>query len=99
MNAQLLCHVSSSLSCVQLFVIPWALARQAPLSMEFSKQEYWNGLPYPLPRDLTDSEIESEALASHELAGRLFTTAALGTPVHFGVVFKVWTLTQVVLLI
>ena len=75
---------SVALSCVQLFVIPWAVARQVLLSMEFSKQEYWNGLSYPLPRDLTDSRIESESLASHELAGRFFSTAPPGNPCSFG---------------
>ena len=38
-----------SLSCVQLFVTPWTVAYQAPLSMGFSRQEYWNGLPFPSP--------------------------------------------------
>ena len=38
-----------SLSCVQLFATPWTTAHQAPLSMEFSRQEYWNGLPFPSP--------------------------------------------------
>ena len=47
-----------SLSCVQLFVIPWAVARQAPPSMGFSKQEYWSGLPFPSPGDLPDQGIE-----------------------------------------
>ena len=37
------------LSCVQLFVTPWIVAHQAPLSMEFSRQEYWSGLPFPFP--------------------------------------------------
>ena len=37
----------NSLSCVQLFVNPWAIAHQAPLSIEFSRQEYWSGLPFP----------------------------------------------------
>ena len=36
------------LSCVQLFVTPWAVARQAPLSMEFSRQGYWSRLPFPI---------------------------------------------------
>ena len=36
-----------SLSCVQLFVTPWTVAHQAPPSMAFSRQEYWNGLPFP----------------------------------------------------
>ena len=42
----------------QLFVTPWTVARQAPLSMEFSRQEYWSGEPFPSPRDLPDPEIE-----------------------------------------
>ena len=41
-----------SLSHARLFAIPWVVAHQLPLSMEYSKQEYWNGLPFPSPRDL-----------------------------------------------
>ena len=52
-----------SLSHVQLFVTPGTLADQAPLSMEFSREEYWSGLSFPSPRDLTDSGIESSSLA------------------------------------
>ena len=47
-----------SLSHVQLFVTPWTVAYQAPLSMRFSRQEYWSGLPFPTPGDLPDSGIE-----------------------------------------
>ena len=39
----------SELSCVWLFAIPWTVAYQVPLSMEFSRQEYWSGLPFPSP--------------------------------------------------
>ena len=46
------------LSCVQLFVTPWTSACQAPPSMGFSRQEYWSGLPFPSPGDLSDSGIE-----------------------------------------
>ena len=46
------------LSHVQLFVTPWTAACQAPLSMGFSKQEYWSGLPFPSPGDLPDPGIE-----------------------------------------
>ena len=46
------------LSHVRLFVTPWTAALQAPLSMEFSRQEYWNGLPFPFPGDLPDPKIE-----------------------------------------
>ena len=44
-----------SLSRVRLFVTPWTIAYQAPLSMGFSKQEYWSGLPFPSPGDLDNS--------------------------------------------
>ena len=54
--------VLSDFSCVQLFVAPWTIDQQAPLSMGFSWQEYWSGLPCPPPRDLPDPEIK---LASH----------------------------------
>ena len=47
-----------SLSCVQLFATPWTVAYQTPLSMEFSRQEYWSGLPFPSPRDLPNPGIE-----------------------------------------
>ena len=45
------------LSCVQLFATPWTVALQAPLSMEFSRQEYWSGLPCPPPEDLPNRGI------------------------------------------
>ena len=47
-----------SLSCAWLFATPWTVARQAPLSMEFSRQKYWSGLPFPSPGDLPDPGIE-----------------------------------------
>ena len=46
------------LSHVQLFVTPWTIAHQVPLSMGFSRQEYWSGLPFPTPGDLPDPEIK-----------------------------------------
>ena len=49
---------SEVLSCVQLFAAPWTVAHQAPPSMEFSRQEYWSGLPFPSPRDLPHPGIE-----------------------------------------
>ena len=49
-------------SHVQLFVTPWTIAHQAPLSMEFSRQEYWSGLPCPSPRDLPDSGTKPGSL-------------------------------------
>ena len=59
-----------SLSCVRLFVTPWTVARQAPLSMEFSRQEDWSELPFPSPGDLPNAGIKP---ASPELADGFFT--------------------------
>ena len=67
------------LSCfnrVRLLVTLWTVAQQAPLSMGFSRQEYWSGLPHPTPGDLPDLGMESTSLMSHALAGRFFTTSA-----------------------
>ena len=50
--------VSLSLSHVSLFETPWTVAHQAPLSMQFSKQGYWSGLPFPSPGDFTNSGIK-----------------------------------------
>ena len=50
--------VLSHFSHVRLFATPWTVGCQAPLSMAFSGQEYWSGLPCPPPGDLLDSEIE-----------------------------------------
>ena len=47
-----------SLSRVQLFATPWTVAYQAPQSMDFSRQEYWSGLPFPSPRDLPNPGIK-----------------------------------------
>ena len=51
------------LSHVQLFAIPWAVAHQAPPSMEFSRQEYWSRLPFPSPGDIPDPGIEPRSPA------------------------------------
>ena len=48
---------SQSLSCARFFVIPWTVAHQAPVSMEFSRQEYWGGKPFPPPGDLPDPGV------------------------------------------
>ena len=71
------------LSCftrVQLFVTPWTVACQAPLSMGFSRQEYWSKLSCLLPGDLPDSRMEPMSLTSPALAGRFFTTEPHGKP-------------------
>ena len=68
------------LSCVQLFVTPWTVAYQAPLSMGFSRQEYCSGLLFPSRGDLPDSGIEpgspalqADALPS-ELPGKIYNS-------------------------
>ena len=61
------------LSHVQLFATPWTVTRQAPTSLESSRQEYWSGLPFPPPRDLPSSGIEP---ASFPFAGGFFTNWA-----------------------
>ena len=70
-HAQLLIHV-------RLFVTPWTVAQQAPLSMGFPRQEYWSGLPFPLPGDLADSGIKSTCPGSLALPGRFFKTETPG---------------------
>ena len=57
------------LSYMRLFVIPWTVAYQAPLSREFSRQEYWSELPFPIPGDLPDPGTEPPSLMSPALAG------------------------------
>ena len=52
-----------SLSHVRLFVTPWTVAYQAPLSMGFSRQGYWSGLPFPSPGDLPDPGIKPRSPA------------------------------------
>ena len=59
---------------------PGTVARQIPLSMEFSRQEYWSGLPFPPPGDHPDIRIKSAFLATPALAGRFFTTEPPGKP-------------------
>ena len=64
------CTECALLSRVRLFVTPWTVACQAPLSIQFSRQEYWSRLPFPPPGDLPDPGIE---LMSPALADRFFT--------------------------
>ena len=75
----MLCTHACVLSCfshIQLFKILWSVARQAPLSMGFSRQEYWSGLPCPPPGDLPDPGMEPTSPAAPALAGGFFTTSA-----------------------
>ena len=75
-RAQLLSHV-------QLFVTPWTVACQAPLSMRLSRQSYWKVFPFPPPGDLPDPGIKSispVSSISSALAGECFTTEPPGKP-------------------
>ena len=65
----------SRFNCVQLFATPWTVALQVPLSMGFSRQGYWSGVPCPSP-DLPNPGIEPMSLMSPVLAGGFFTTGA-----------------------
>ena len=69
-----------SLWVIQLFATPWIVARQTPLSIEFSRQEYWNGLPFLNPGDLPHPGIKPESPMSPALAGGFFTTEPPGKP-------------------
>ena len=73
MHAQLL-------SQVQLFVTPWTIVHQAPLSVGFPRQEYWSRLLFPPPGGLLDPGMESTSLMSPSLAGRFVTTELPGKP-------------------
>ena len=65
----------SHFSRVQLCATLWTVARQAPLSVGFSRQEYWSGLSCPPPGDLPDPGIERRSLKSSALGGKFFTTS------------------------
>ena len=72
-------------SHVQLFAALWTVAHQAPLSLGFSRQEYWSGLPFPPPEDLSNSGNEPASLLSPTMVDGFFTTGATWeapVPVH-----------------
>ena len=73
----------SHFSCVWLFVTLWTVAHQASLSMGFSKQEYWSGLPCPPPGDLPDPGIEPVFHAASASQGDSLLLSHLGSPYIF----------------
>ena len=89
-----------SLSRARLFVTPWTVAHQAPLSMAFFRQEYWSGLPFPSPGDLPDPEIEpgSSALQADFLPSEPpgNPKEKLLSPFHRQRTFRQMTVTQLV---
>ena len=78
MTTQCVCVCARSLSHVQLFVILWTVACQAPPSMELSRQEYWNGLLFSPPGDLNSPGIKPSFPASATLAGSFFSAEPSG---------------------
>ena len=66
-------------SCLTL-ATAWAVARQAPLSVGFSREEYWSGVPFRFPGDLSHPGMEPMSLVSSALAGGFFTIAPLVKP-------------------
>ena len=88
-------------SCVQLFATPWTVACQAPLSMGFSRQEYWSGLPCPPPGDLPDTGIEPASPATPALRMNPLPMSYQGSPdtlyslntcsLHFYYDYMLWT--------
>ena len=67
--------LSRLLTHVQLFATPWTAAFQAPLSMGFSRKEYWSGLPFPVLGDLSDTRVGLASPVSPALLGRFFTSS------------------------
>ena len=74
------CACAQSLSHVRLWTTAQSVTCQAPLSMEFSSQEYWSGLPFPPPWALPDPWIEPASPVVLALAGGFFTTEPPGKP-------------------
>ena len=77
---------NSMLSCVQLFATSWTIVCQAPVSIGFSWQEYWSGLPFPSPGDLPGPGMKPTSPVSPALAGEFFTTEPPGKPMENGMV-------------
>ena len=82
--------VLSHFSHVQPFATSWTVACQAPLSMEFSSQEYWGGFPFPPPEDQPGPGIEPMSLKSSALQGNSLSLAPLGKPVEVTAASMCW---------
>ena len=73
-------YAKSPQYCLTLFVTPWTIACQAPLSMGFPRQEYWSGLPCPPPRNLPDPGMEPVSLMSPALQSGSLPLVPCGKP-------------------
>ena len=87
-------YVLSCFSHVQLSATLWTVACQAPLSMGFSRQEYWSGLPFPSPGDLPNPGIEPTSLASPALVGRFITTSNIWVPIRYHLGSATWEVVE-----
>ena len=75
------CSCSVTSICVRLFATLWTVARQAPLSIAFSRQEYWSGLPFPSAGDLPRPPLHQTYVSCRTcIAGKFFTTEPLRKP-------------------
>ena len=74
------CVCAGSLSRVRLFAAPWTVARQAPLSMRFSRQEHWSGLPFPPPGALPDPGREPVSPVASALQAGALPPRCQGSP-------------------
>ena len=88
-------YILSRFSSVQLFATPWTVACQAPLSMEFFRQEYWSGLPCPPPGDLPDQGWNPRLLCVLHLQAGSLPLAPPGKPILyvyilFKIFFSIW---------
>ena len=79
--------ILSCFNCIWLIMMLWTVVRQPPLSMGFSRQEYWSGLPFSLPEDLPNPEIKPSSPVAP--AGRFFTTELQEKP-HFNAICGNW---------
>ena len=82
--------VLSHFSCVQLFATLWTIACQAPLSMGFSRQEYWSGLPCPPLGDLSDPGIKPLSPVSPALYADSLPLSHLGSPYYSITLVRLW---------
>ena len=94
----MLCYVMLSLSHVHLFANTWIVAHQAPLSMGFSRQEYWSGLPFPSPGDLPNPGIkprsptlQADSLLS-EPPGKHWTNSTVYVKQTLSFILGLWNL-------
>ena len=77
-------HACSVVQSVSNVAIPWFVALQAPLSMEFPRQEYWSGLPFPTPGDPPNPGIEPRSPVSPALQADFLPLYHLGSPTYTG---------------